>query len=371
MGSEVRVITHGFYLGFLFNFTWNLAGDSKRSETAVSILNLLPGHIYHICVIAVSSANFQTSSAVLHVRTSQSSSSTQDDDTCGEPLIQAYAPKSSPLASTPAPTMSREHSGSQVQGKRASGGRKHALSTSGVDWTPHAPIEDSRNKESEETLSRLAKRLKDLQQENETLDKQLYQDEKEYESMLRELEEQRNELRQRVKEKDEASGDLRKHVNKLESVNRTVQNERGKRDRLLQQKEAERQKRSEDRVRWDEQIIDIRKEMENVHEEKAQIEEGTAKRVEEYRNKISGEQTGMKQLDDDIKVTGSRIKVLEQERRRIEGGDNDEVKELDRLDKERERHWEVKMANLRAQYTSLINVHTQVCSVFPFNIGHI
>ncbi|KMU82507.1 hypothetical protein CIHG_00289 [Coccidioides immitis H538.4] len=66
-------------------------GESKRSETAVSILNLLPGHIYHLCVIAISAANFQTSSAVLHVRTSLDPSQNEGTGACGGPYIQAYS----------------------------------------------------------------------------------------------------------------------------------------------------------------------------------------------------------------------------------------------------------------------------------------
>ncbi|EAS32218.3 fibronectin type III domain-containing protein [Coccidioides immitis RS] len=338
-------------------------GESKRSETAVSILNLLPGHIYHLCVIAISAANFQTSSAVLHVRTSLDPSQNEGTGACGGPYIQAYSPRPSSLVSPSAPIMSREHSSGPAQAKRASGGRKVAASTSVPEHTSsNTPCDDGKGtiiEDSEETVEQLAGRLKNLQQENDTLDKQICQEEKEYESLLRELEDQRNELRQRVKEKDEASGDLRKHVNKLESVNRSVQSERSKRERLLQQKEAEKKKRSDDVVRWDEGISEMRKMLETLQNEKAQIEDESEKRIAEYRTKISQEQVEMKSLEDDIKVKGSRIKMLEEERRLLEGGDNEETQELDRLERERDRRWEVKMANLRAQYTSLINVHTQ------------
>ncbi|EEP82228.1 conserved hypothetical protein [Uncinocarpus reesii 1704] len=332
-------------------------GESKRSETAVSILNLLPGHIYHLCVIAISAANFQTSSAMLHVRTSLDPSQNEPSDACGGPYIQAYAPRPSSLIAPSAPIMSREHSSGPVQSKRTTSGRKAPVSTSAPEYT--AIGDDSIVEDSEDTVEQLAERLKNLQQENDALAKQISQDKKEYESLLRELEEQRNELRQRVKEKDEASSDLRKHVNKLESVNRSVQSERSKREKLLQQKEAERKKRSDDMRRWSEGIIETKKLVERLQKEKAQTEDESEKRIADYRAKISDEHLGMKTLEEDIKMKGSRIKLLEEERRRLEGGDNEETKELDRLERERDRRWEVKMANLRAQYTSLINVHTQ------------
>lgn len=342
-----------------------LAGESKRSQTAVSISNLTPGHIYHVCVTAVSAANFQTSSAVLHIRTTPATfPQNQDGDGSGSPIVQPYVPKATPLISPSAPVMSREYSGGQPSGKRVGGGRKpqpgsganqeHSVQAGGGMSRRHS-LDDTG-----ESLEQLAERLKQLQQENESIDRQLYQDEKEHEILMKELEEQRDELKQRVKEKDEASGDLRKHVNKLESVNRTAQSEKNKRERLLQQKEAERQKRKEDIARWESKLVDMQEEKTKIKQEKARIEEETAKRMEECRGKIAEEQAEMKVLDDDIKAKGSRIKQMEDERRRLQGGDDEEERELDRLEKERERLWEVKLANLRAQYASLISVHAQV-----------
>ncbi|KAL2365320.1 hypothetical protein RJZ56_001700 [Blastomyces dermatitidis] len=342
-------------------------GETKRSETAVTISNLSPGHIYHVCVSAVSAANFHTSSSLLHVRTkSLSISDTREDDVDGgPPIVRAYISRPpAPSPSPSAPLMCREQSGGPLQGKRFSGNRKSLPSSiAAPDTTTHAGAEGSQRTgsvdESDENLARLAERLKDLQQENETLEKQLCMEEKEHELLLRELEEQRNELRQRVKEKDEASGDLRKHVSRLESINRTVQSEKSKKERLLQQKEAERQKRKEDIVRWNELLVAMHGKISRAKEEKAQIESEAANQVNEYRNKITSEQAEMKSLDEDIKVKGSRIKEMEEERRRLEGDDTDDGKELDRLEKERDHAWEVKLGNLRAQYASLINTHSQ------------
>ncbi|PGH35345.1 hypothetical protein GX50_01809 [[Emmonsia] crescens] len=343
-------------------------GETKRSETGVTISNLSPGHIYHICVSAVSAANFHTSSSLLHVRTKALSISDAHEDEVdgGPPVVRAYISRPpAPSVSPSAPVMCREQSGGQTQGKRFSGNRKSfPPSNAGPDNATHTGAEGSQNAgsvdESDETLARLAERLKGLQQENETLEKQICMEEKEHELMLRELEEQRNELRQRVKEKDEASGDLRRHVNRLESINRTVQSEKSKRERLLQQKEAERQKRKEDIIRWDEQLVAMHGKISRAKEEKAQIESEASKQVNEYRSKITYEQAEMKTLDEDIKVKGSRIKDMEEERRRLEGDDTDDGRELDRLEKEKDHAWEVKLGALRTQYASLINAHSQV-----------
>lgn len=307
---------------------------------------------------------------MLHVRTKKLplSQSHAEDATIG-PIVQAYIPKSpTPLVTPSAPIMSREHSGGQVQGKRAGGGRKSIPSNTAPENVSHGSVEEvgqrvSGTSEVDETLEQLADRLKSLQQENESLEKQVAQEDKEHEQMLRELEEQRNGMRQKVKEKDEASGDLRKHVNKLENVNRTVQSERSKRERLIQQKEVGRKKRKEDIIRWEEQAKEMDEERSRCEEVKASIEAEAANQIEQLKEKIFNEQTEMKALEEDIKDKGSRIKKMEEERRRLEGDDTEDARELDRLERERAQFWEMKMSNLRTQYTSLLNVHSQV--LFP------
>ncbi|KAE8555059.1 hypothetical protein EYB25_003607 [Talaromyces marneffei] len=331
-------------------------GETKRAETAVIIGNLIPGHIYHICVFAVSAANFQTAGAVLHVRTKPLPlSQTQQDGNVEGPTIHASVPRSTLALSAPsAPIMAREHSSSYSQSKRT-GGKKSSTTTLLDEDSHRASASDDHSG----TLERLAERLKSLQQEHENMDKQLAEEDDEHNAILKELEKQRDELKQRVKEKDEASGDLKKHVNKLESVNRTVQSEKSKRERLLQQKEAERKKRKDDMVRWQEQIAQINKDLARAQEEKEKIEQDATKQANEMREKIAAEQTIMKDIDDEIQEKGGRIKKLEDERQRLEGGDNEDGKELDRIDIEKARQWENRLNHLHTRYATLVNLHVQ------------
>lgn len=351
-------------------------GESKRAETVVEILDLAPENIYHVCVASVSAANFQTPSAILHVRTKSSPlSQSQENDSIGFPTIRASIPRSNAGYAAPsAPVMSREQSGSLLQGKRPSAGRKQSPMTSGVD-TPQGQTEEvqrtTTHSERDKTLEQLADRLKALQHENENVDKQVTDEEEEHIALLKDLEKQRDEMKKRVKEKDEASNDLRKHVYKLESVNRSVQGEKTKRERLLQQKEAERQKRKNDIVRWQEQIAKMAADAEHAKEEKARFEEQKKKRTDEVREKITKEQSEMKGIDDDIQSKGGRVKKLEEERQGHQGGDSEDGKELDRIDNERARQWEIKLSHLQARYAALVNLHSQVSGLYgpPFDVS--
>lgn len=343
-------------------------GESKRAETAVEILNLVPGSIYYICVLSVSAANFHTPSAVLHVRTkSLPLSQIQQNATVGNPSIRASIPRSTAgLAAPSAPLMSRELSGGgQLQAKRSPAGRKLSPAANGADVS-HGQAGDLQKNVasdgSDETLEQLAERLKALQHENEAVDKQAAEEEEEHIALLKDLEKQRDELKKRVKEKDEVSGDLKKQVYKLETVNRNVQSEKTKREKLLQQKEAERKKRRNDLVRWQDQIAQMANDVAQAKDERTRVEEEGKKRAGEIREKITKEQTEMKSLDDEIQDKGGRIKKLEEERKKLQGGDNEDGKELDRIDNERARQWDIKLGNLQARYASLVNLHAQVCN---------
>lgn len=343
-------------------------GESKRAETAVEILNLVPGTIYHVCVLSVSAANFQTPSAILHVRTKALSlSPSQQNATTDGPTIRASIRKSTVgLAAPSAPVMTREHSGGQPQIKRPTAGRKQSPAAGGLDAS-HGQTDElqksATSSDRDATLEQLAERLKTLQHENETVEKQMVDEEEEHVALLKELEKQRDDLRKRVKEKDEASGDLKKHVYKLESVNRTVQSEKTKRERLLQQKEAARKKRKDDIVRWQGQMERMASDTARAKEEKARVEEESNKRADEIREKVTEEQSKMKGIDDEIQDKGGRVKKLEEERQKQQGGDSEDGKELDRIDNERARQWEIKLSNLHARYVTLVNLHTQVGSL--------
>lgn len=354
-------------------------GESRRAETAVEILNLVPGTIYHICVLSVSAANFQTPSAILHVRTkSLPSSQAQQSATVGGPTVRATIPKS--IAGLPAPSaplVPREQSGSQLQAKRNPAGRKPSPSTNGSDASHSQTSDVQKNAtgdDSDETMEQLAEKLKYLQHESETVDKQVTDEEEEHIALLKDLEAQRDELRKRVKEKDEASGDLKKQVYKLETVNRSVQGERSKRDRILQQKETERRKRRNDISRWLDRIAQMTKDAEHAKEERSRVEEEARKRGAQIREKISKEQAEMKTIDDAIQDKGGRIKKLEEERKKLQGGDNEDGNnELDRIDNERARQWEMKLNNLNVRYVTLVNLHAQVSDpldlYFPEALG--
>lgn len=275
-------------------------------------------------------------------------------------------PRSVSALSLPsAPAMAREHSGGQAQGKRAATGRKQSPSNAGQDPPPQIQSDDPQNEvprgEADESLEQLAERLKKVQQENEMTEKQICEEEAEHESTLKDLENQRDEAKQKVKERDEATNDLKRQVHKLETANRTAQTERTKKEKLLQQKEAERKKRQDDIDRWDQEASRMVEEVSQTKSDKSDIENEIKQQISDYRQKTCNEKNDIKALEEDIQDKGSQILKLEEERKRlVVGDDSEEAKEADRVEREKDRAWDLKLNSLQAKYTSMLATVNQV-----------
>src|SRR3954454_24841534 len=148
-------------------------GETKRTETTVSILNLAPGTLYDIRVFTVSAPGFQTPSTVLHLRTAQcTKSDPQADNSDSYPIIRAYPAKSNATTSSPtAPAMAREHSGGHPIGRRGTTGRKQSPATLVLESQPVAQYDDPQRSSDEEvsgTLGQLLERHQKVQQDIET-----------------------------------------------------------------------------------------------------------------------------------------------------------------------------------------------------------
>ena len=332
-----------------------IVGETKRHETAVSVLQLKPATFYDLRVFTVSAAGFQTPSRVVHFRTLGCPlKPEQDVDTDQYPTIRTNMLRAPPLPSPSATPMARELSGGPVQARRATIGRRqsHAMDI------PISQVEEQERLgiggDGDGSLARLSERFQKIQQDNEAIEAQHADEDREFEASLRDLEARRDELKQSLKERDEASNDLKRQVHKMESANRSAQNEKSKKEKLLQQKEGQRKKRKDDIARWTEQTIGIEEELARIEAEKAAVEEDRQRRVRELKEKMDEEQKEVRKLDESIKEKGSQVKTLEEERKKLHTeDDNEESRETDRLEFERDQQWQKKLVTLQQSYTVL------------------
>lgn len=332
-------------------------GTTRKTETGAVISNLIPGSKYDIRIFCVSNGNFQTPSAPLRIKTPHdSSASSHEGPSEPTPTVRAISVRN-PLIVTPAsaPAMTRELSGGQPLGRRGTTGRRPSPANHGPD-SQQAQDSVTRGGEVEvdNDLVELSATFQKIQQETEAIEAQTEEEEIEYQAQLKDLEARRDDLKQQLKERDEISNDLRKQVHKAETANRTAQNERTKKQRVLEKKDSERRKRKDEMEKWKDQIATMKEEMAGIETQRSAIERRTQTELREIRKKIEEEQKEVAMLEEDNKEKARNIKALEEERQQLNVEDEtDESREADRLQRERTARWRVRYDALNQQYSRL------------------
>ncbi len=203
-------------------------------------------------------------------------------------------------------------------------------------------------------LASLSNRLRGIQQEIDTTENQITGDEDEYNTALNELESEREKLKAQLKERDSASGDLKKQVNKAEVASRAAHAEMKRKKDLLQRHESQRKKRREEITKWEEDISFMTKKQASVELDTTAVEEKTQSDIRQIRGKIEEEQEEVRALDEENREKASEIKALEEERQQMNmDEETDESREADRLDRERDEHFQRTMYDMQNTYRHL------------------
>lgn len=335
-----------------------IVGSTRKHEMGASISNLSPGTLYDIRIFCLSAGSFQTPSSPLRIRTHNDSSiSSQDESSEPFPTVRAISVRNPTIAMPTSAPMARELSGGHPMGRRGTTNRRPSPASNVAD-SQHAHEGSSQASESEQdgNLVELSKKLQEKQQETENVESQVLEEEIAHETRLKELTATANDYKQRLKERDEESNDLRKKVNKAETANRTAQNEKMKKERLIAQKDIVRRTQIDEIAKWEDQIVSMKEEMAGIETQKAAIERRTQSELREIRKKAEEEQKEVAMLEEDNKEKALQIKALEEERQQLNVEDEtDESREADRLEYERNMRWRLRFDSLQHQYTRIWN----------------
>lgn len=343
-------------------------GESSRLETAITVTGLKPGHFYNVRVIAVGPNNFQAGGGVIRLQTygrngrpqlangrtsSNHSAEDQNGSDSGDDSLGVRG-TSVGLEAAPAPdgvqTTPREQpSVSHPVQRRNTGGRKHSPSNA-ADHSPplDVPVD------SDESMTQLTERFEAIRREIEDLTGQISKDTEEFKAQMLDLVRERDEKRQALKEKEEASEKLKKEVHYTERANRQAQNRKTQKEKILREKQSERTRMQDDLVRWKKEIEDMKVERELWQKEREKLEATKDAKAEELRVAIRKRQRLLNGLEEEIRVKGLQIKELEEERKILPGGEDDEEsRERDAAEAQSSVEWEIKEKELAAQ------LHTQ------------
>ncbi|KAF2853624.1 hypothetical protein T440DRAFT_466009 [Plenodomus tracheiphilus IPT5] len=345
-------------------------GDISPQETSVTIENLQPDHHYTIRIVTLNSSNFQAPSVPIRLRTLHAETDqfynpnphrhhhpTPDDaDFTPTPIIRPNKSLADVAPPFVAPAMTREHSNSTAR-RRPDMGRRNSPASQTLDQARSA----QEAVEGTDSIRQLTEKLDGLRRELDDMERQIQDEDQEFVTQKAILIDKRDEKKAALKEKEDASRDLRKEVATLERQNASAQAKRAQQEKLLRQKEAERKKLKDDIAKWTREAVELRQAAESIKKEQAEYEASSKERVQAAKNKYEEELQANKCLEEAIREKGIQIKSLEEERQRLEEGqEGGEAPDgTENAEKEEDNRWRMTLGLLQQQYAQAWHLFTE------------
>lgn len=349
-----------------------LVGDFGHGDASIQVTGLQSAQFYTIRVIATNTTNFSTLGPLIRLRTKLSQSASpgsvgaahSSDANCdsynGEPAsVRATPSQFDVTPSSNTYQVVRETSGNSGR-KTASGRVGSSLTHNNENMVVRIfwPESDDEN-EAKETMQRLTQKLGIVRQDQQDIDRQIREEEQEAKHMMTRLIKDRDQLKNLLKDKEDISSDLRKHGNHLDKLNRNAQSRKAAKEKVLLQKRVERQRMEDEITRWDWERLDMSRIVDEMLDEKARIIATKKAEVAEVRRCITNDQALIKSVEEDMRVKGIQIKVMEQKKETPYTAANLEQEQGSNI-KDFQYAWEVKFQTTQAQLTTLWQALQQV-----------
>lgn len=337
-------------------------------DTSVNIANLKPATAYTLRVIAINHHNFHTQSEPLRFRTKPPSSDDffdfaaynraveiandeeheHDEKWWVEPKVtpcKGFLEPSSPL---PTPSdMVRSHSNSTSHPRRATNGRRNSPANSSAYQQADDSADDAKPGETEALLQAEGDKLRS---DISVTRKAIEEEEKGFRDQKEVFNTRHNELKDELARKTAASSELKKEVVNLEKENQRAQAKKTAEEKSLEKKLNERKKMQDDVQRFRTEMDDMAKEIERIAEQQIEYQKSSEQKAQELRDKYSEEVQTIKTLEESVRETGIQNRILEEERKKFEGGEGDIDAELRAQWAEEERQWSDRIRGLQQRY---------------------
>ena len=351
-------------------------GEFNRSDASVQVTGLKPECYYSIRAVATNASNQSSLGPLIRLRTTSLGAS--------ELNKQAYtaAAKDSEALVTKTPNQQDDftfsppsqtsshvhgHESSQPQARRSFSGRR----VPSVAEYNNSALEDptcvTDTYEVGDTISSLTKKVVKLRSQLQDLGSQVKEEEEAAEEVRASLIRGRDELKQTLKDKEDAQLEVKKQVNELEKSSKAAQRKKSAKERLLQQKHAEREKRKEDMLRWEREIAQFQREVRNINEEIVTLVSARDTKTSDIQKEIDRCQAANKAMEEEIRSKGSQIKALEKERKNSGGQGQDQGDALEHLEREKDQAHGKRLFDLKVRYKALWQSH-QMASTFRFAV---
>ena len=314
---------------------------AANQESAIVVSGLKPNHFYNVRVIAVGSNNFQAGSRVIRLRTFGSDGRPQlgsarlpsnffsheqpnavQGDHPGEngvPRNPVLNPGSAPPDSVP--TLSREGGNTPTPGTRRNTlTRRRSPSATSIDGSVSRPEAAD---DSEQTLPELTQKFEDIRKETDEIAALITREENDNKRHLEELETEKQRKRTEQKKKEEQTEKLKREVNATDRSMRNSMQRKTQKEKMLKDKQNERAKLHDSIAKWEQCILDMRKEQEGFDSQKGVLESDRDKKLEALRQSNSDIQQDCSRLEAELKEKRDKVRELEDARKRLPGGEDD------------------------------------------------
>lgn len=203
---------------------------------------------------------------------------------------------------------------------------------------------------SEAEVRELGERFQGIKQEIEDTVALILKEEEDNKKLLDELELEKQQKKAEQKKKEEQTEKLKKEMGTTERAMRSTVQRKGQLEKELKTKQAERSRYQDNVTKMEKQIQEWRKEKGSFEEQKRSIEEEGKAKMAILRDANDKLQAECSQLEADLKSKREQVKVLEDERKKLPGGEDDEEWRQNNLEKRREwqrreREWNMKLYN--------------------------
>lgn len=365
-------------------------GESPANqETAITITGLKPSHFYNVRVIAVGGNGFQAISQALRLRTfgrdgrpelgnsrlppnfdpddhQPSSTQRENGDENGPPRTPIPGIESAPMPDA-GPALTREPGAATTVPRRNTLGRKSSPSVGSHDQRPAR-----KDSTSADEIKELSDRFSSTKKELEDTVALIAKEEEDNKKLLDELEQEKQQKKAEQKKKEEQTEKLKKEERQTERSMRSALQRKTQLEKEVKAKQAERSKYEEGIANMTKQIEEWHKETESFEEQKRGIEQEGNTKMNKLREAITQLQSENSQLETDLRTKREQVKQLEDERKKLPGGEGDEA--WREADTEKRRVWSRKEREsllrlchedrrTRELDASLHSIHTQLAQI--------
>lgn len=330
-------------------------GESPANqETAITVTGLKPSHFYNVRVIAVGANSFQAGSRTVRLRTfgrdgrpqlgnsrlppnfepdDHGSASVHRDngDESGPPRSPVPGIESATMPDG-GPMLTRESSASGQLPRRNTIGRRHSPSIGSMDQKP-----GRKDSTSESEIRELGEKFSSIKKELEDTIALIAKEEEDSKRLLDELEQERQQKKAEQKKKEEQTEKLKKEMGTTDRAMRSALQRKAQLEKEVKAKQAERSRYEDGIAKMEKQIQEWRKERESYNEQMEKIEQDSAAKNTELRETNEQLQAECSQMEADLKAKREQVRQLEEDRKKLPGGEEDA--EWRQKDAERRREW--------------------------------